>query len=375
MKTKAVGYIRVSTKSQIEKTSLESQKNEIKRYADYKKYEIVEIYEDGGISGATTQGRAAMVQLLNDSTNGKFEKVIFASLDRFGRNTKEILENSEILKEVGVDIISVKEGIDFATPTGKMMLTMLGSIAELERETIKERVTRGKLSKAQQGVPTSGKLPYGRKYDRINNKWGFDKKKKEQIEHIANEFINGESLMKLAKQANMSYENLRTTLINNCGTKWAQTFKDQEPIIFDIPELLSTNIIEQVHARLKHNRINNRKDIENKYLLASYIRCADCGYTLHGTQQHGKYWYYTHSQKGTDCKALRSINLHQIDKAVFETILNVITKLPHFLEAIKESIPDKNTKPKLEKLIKQKEEDKTKIKIDRDKNYHFLLER
>jgi len=137
---KAAGYVRVSSKGQVDNESLTTQRRSIKDYAKSKGWELLDIYADEGISGGSTKQRPALLRLLCDAKDGKFNVLIIRDLSRFGRNATELLNNCEDLERAGIQLWSIKEGIDFSGKLGKFFRQILASIAELEREMIRERV-------------------------------------------------------------------------------------------------------------------------------------------------------------------------------------------------------------------------------------------
>lgn len=128
-----VAYVRVSTDDQ----TCENQRRAISA-----RYAVGKWFSDDGVSGAVaaTQ-RPAMSALLAYVREG--DVVIVAAIDRLGRNTIDVLSTVEALKAKGVSVVSMREGFDLATPAGKLMLTMLAAVAELERENLKARQLAG----------------------------------------------------------------------------------------------------------------------------------------------------------------------------------------------------------------------------------------
>ncbi len=128
-----VAYVRVSTDDQ----TCENQRRTISA-----RYTVGKWFSDDGVSGAVaaTQ-RPAMSALLAYVREG--DVVIVAAIDRLGRNTIDVLSTVEALKAKGVSVVSMREGFDLATPAGKLMLTMLAAVAELERENLKARQLAG----------------------------------------------------------------------------------------------------------------------------------------------------------------------------------------------------------------------------------------
>jgi site-specific DNA recombinase len=129
--TKAAAYVRVSTSNQIDGESLSTQKSTIQAYCTLRNWELVNVYEDAGISG-TKDNRPALQALLTAVKARGIDAVVVRDLSRFGRSARDLLNNIQTLKDCSVTFISLKEGIDGSGPYGQFMLTILAAIAELE---------------------------------------------------------------------------------------------------------------------------------------------------------------------------------------------------------------------------------------------------
>jgi DNA invertase Pin-like site-specific DNA recombinase len=135
----------VSTKGHGQTT--ETQALALQEYAERRGFEIVQEYRDEGISGSK-DSRPALDKLMKDARTRKFDVVVVARFDRFARSVSHLLRALEEFSHLGVDFVSLSESIDTSTPVGKMIFTVLGAVAELERNLIKERVHMG-LSRAR----------------------------------------------------------------------------------------------------------------------------------------------------------------------------------------------------------------------------------
>lgn len=153
-------YNRVSSKSQINNHSLELQKKECEKYCKYLNEEAEIFYFiDKGISGATLD-RPALQNLMDRVKLKEFSSVVVFDLARLGRSVIDTLSLIKTLQINDIKFHSVKEKIDTSTPMGIFSLTILASIAQLERETIKERMrsTRNYLVSMNRVI---GKVPIG----------------------------------------------------------------------------------------------------------------------------------------------------------------------------------------------------------------------
>jgi DNA invertase Pin-like site-specific DNA recombinase len=135
---KAVLYARVSTADQ----HLETQLYDLRKLAAQRGFEVVREYCDRGISGSKAK-RLGLDAMMNDARRGEFSVVLVAAFDRIARSTKNFLEIVDELNSLSVEFVSAREAIDTSGPMGRMFLTMVGSVAELERSLIVERIKAG----------------------------------------------------------------------------------------------------------------------------------------------------------------------------------------------------------------------------------------
>src|SRR5262249_26753045 len=138
-------YMRVSTKGHGQTT--DTQLLALREYAQRRGFEIAGEYRDEGISGSK-DSRPALDRLMKDARAFKFDVVVVARFDRFARSVSHLLRALEEFSHLGIDFASLSESIDTSTPMGKMIFTVLGAVAELERNLIKERVHMG-ISRAR----------------------------------------------------------------------------------------------------------------------------------------------------------------------------------------------------------------------------------
>jgi DNA invertase Pin-like site-specific DNA recombinase len=138
MTTKCAIYARVSTPDQ----HLENQILDLRKLAAQRGFEVVREYADRGISGSKAK-RIGLEAMMADARRGEFAVLLVAAFDRIARSTKNFLEIVDELHALDIEFISAREAIDTSGPMGRMFLTMVGSIAELERSLIVERIKAG----------------------------------------------------------------------------------------------------------------------------------------------------------------------------------------------------------------------------------------
>lgn len=137
---RAAIYLRVSTNDQ----TTENQRLVLEEAAKRSGWEIVEVYEDQGVSGSKGRNnRPAFNRLCHDASRRKFDVVMAWSVDRLGRSLQDLVGFLSDLHATNVDLFLHQQGIDTTTPSGKAMFQMMGVFAEFERSMIQDRVKAG----------------------------------------------------------------------------------------------------------------------------------------------------------------------------------------------------------------------------------------
>jgi len=138
-------YLRVSTDEQ----TVENQRRDLEAVAAQRGWEVVQIYDDNGISGAKgREYRRQFDRLLKDATRGRFDMVAAWSVDRLGRSMRDLIGFLDELRAANVNLYLHRQAVDTTTPAGRALFQMLGVFAEFERALIVERVKAG-MSRAK----------------------------------------------------------------------------------------------------------------------------------------------------------------------------------------------------------------------------------
>ena len=137
---RAAIYGRISTSNHGQDISLQTR--ELRQFCEARGWQVTGEYLDEGISGAK-DSRPELNRLMADAGRRRFDAVIVWKFDRFARSVSHLLRALETFNSLGVAFVSLSEQIDTTTPTGKMIFTVLGAVAELERSLIAERVRAG----------------------------------------------------------------------------------------------------------------------------------------------------------------------------------------------------------------------------------------
>lgn len=159
---RVVGYIRVSDESQVDGYSLDAQRKEITRWCDRHGHELVGFYADEGVSAYTDKvsKRPQMTRLLEDAKCRTFDIAVVHTLDRWARNGGVQRQTLQQLGECGVGFASVMEDFDFTTPSGRLLLTTMGGVAEFFSDQLGLHVRKAHKQRAELGLQV-GSPPFG----------------------------------------------------------------------------------------------------------------------------------------------------------------------------------------------------------------------
>ena len=148
MGKRAAIYVRVST----DKQTVENQVRELRQIAERRGWQVVEQYNDAGISGSKGRdARPGLDQMLKDASKRRFDVIMAWAIDRLGRSLIDLLGTIQTLEACGVDLYLDQQSIDTTTPAGRLMFQVTGAFAEFERSMIRQRVHAGLKRAVEQG--------------------------------------------------------------------------------------------------------------------------------------------------------------------------------------------------------------------------------
>jgi site-specific DNA recombinase len=211
---KLVGYVRVSSESQEDNTSLADQQRRIKSYCDAFGHELLEVFIEVA-SGKDTDNRpqfqSALARLKGDA-----DGIVAIKLDRIARNCRDVLELVEdTLQPANKALVLLDLHVDTSTPTGKMILTMMAAVAELERAQINERTQGGRRAKAANGGYAYGSPSFG--CQAVDGELVASESEQQTIDIIRRHHKSGKSLRAIADYLNSQ------GLKSKRGKAWAHT--------------------------------------------------------------------------------------------------------------------------------------------------------
>ena len=326
-------YMRVSTQEQAENgNSLEFQKEKLEAYCKLHEYKIVGEYVDAGVSGAKFN-RPALDRLKDDVE--KIDIVLIYKLDRLSRSIKDtMLLIEDFFKPNKVDLISLSENFDTSQAIGMATVGMLSTFAQLERDTINQRMMAGKVQSVKNGNYINN-VPFG--YIKENKKLVKDEETRECVEFIFKKLLEGYSTTQIAKLLELNnYSHLRKGLwhfatINKIAKNRVyaghtilmktKVYNTHEPYITDEEQ---NEIIKLFNSRKVCSSKAHRESYASPY--RGLINCPTCHRKLASTRQK-KNKTPTYSYRCIYCKRKGNIalqvNSKKIDKALIEYFKNL----------------------------------------------------
>ena len=389
-KIKVYLYTRVSTTMQIDGYSLDAQKTKMKAFCDYNEYEIAGEYEDAGKSGKSIEGRVSFNQMMEDIKSGKdgVSYVLVFKLSRFGRNAADVLATLQVMQDFGVNLICVEDGIDSSKDAGKLMISVLSAVAEIERENIRVQTMEGRMQKAREGKWNGGFAPYG--YSLIDGKLEVNEEEAVAIRMIFDQYVNTDlgangiakylenhGIHKIARQngknplfdaalirriiqnpvysGKISYGRRRTEKVHGTRNEYRQVKKDDYLLVDGLHEaLVSEEVWEQAQVKVaaqakKYEKVNRDKR-EKLHLLSGILKCPVCGAGMYGNKSIKKrkdgsnykdFYYYgckhRNMTRGHKCDYKKQVHEEMLDASVAEVISKLVSN-PKFSDLIRNKI-------------------------------------
>ena len=392
-KTKVYIYTRVSTTMQIDGYSLDAQKARMKAYADFNDYQIVGEYEDAGKSGKSIEGRASFCRMMEDIKSGKdgVSYVLVFKLSRFGRNAADVLSTLQVMQDFGVNLICVEDGIDSSKDAGKLMISVLSAVAEIERENIRVQTMEGRIQKAREGRWNGGFAPYG--YRLVDGELQINEDEAPAIQTIFEQYVNTDTganglskylethgFQKLARQNGTSplfSATLIRAILKNpvyCGkiafgrrklekihgtrNEYHQVPQENYLLVDGLHEgIVSEELWNAAQVKLlaqsKRYEPVNRSKTEQAHLLSALVKCPICGAGMYSNKctkrkkdgtPYKSFSYYSckhrKMQRGQKCDFNKQIQEEVLDNAVVEVIIKLVSN-PKFAAMMQEKINSK----------------------------------
>jgi site-specific DNA recombinase len=364
-------YGRVSTEEQRDGQTIDSQIAELECLAAAKEWLVTGIYKDEGWSGSM-MARPELDRLRDDARNGRFRAVLINDVDRLARDVAHLGIIKRDLERHNVRVIFRKLPAE-ESPMSNLMVNILGSFAEFERELIIDRTRRGRRYKVEQRKQYLGSnTAYGYRYqrmDRVNGKLGELRvePREARIVQLMFDWVDGESLSgsRVARRLNelrlpprksavwgkssvlrilhnemyagvWHYNKLQCCEPRQRRTRvpYLRRLKSsvrrrprKEWIPLQLPKLLqlvSKDRWARVQKLLKRNICFSPRNEKHFYLLKGLIRCGGCGRRYVGDNWHGRFYY----RCSTRCKLLPAVRDYRLDNIVVDAVEALATEHP-----------------------------------------------
>jgi len=299
-------WIRVSTEEQAQGESPENHEHRARMYAELKGWQVVELYDLSGVSGKSVIDHPEAKRMLADVASGKIKALIFSKLARLARNVRELLDIADHFQKHNANLVSLEESIDTSTPAGRLLFTVIGALAQWEREEISARVAASVPVRAQQGKPTGGKGPFG--YMWKEKKLVINPDEAPVVQELFKVFLETRKLQTTARIMNErgyrtrngarwgkttvkriltdpTYRGMkRANYSKSKGNKksWKLKPKD-EWVYFQVEPIISQEVWNETQAiiRLIESKYPSQPLFIGKYAFSGLVMCGECNQKMY----------------------------------------------------------------------------------------------
>lgn len=425
-------YTRVSTEIQSDGCSLEAQKERLRQEAAHRGMKVVGEYSDEGRSGKNITGRPEFKQMMKDIKNGKddVDYVLVFKLSRFGRNAADTLNSLQYMEDYGVNLLCVEDGIDSAGASGKLIISVLASVAEIERSNIQEQTMAGRQQKARDGLWNGGFAPYGYKLVPVDGQKSkmlvINDAEAELIKLIYKKYLGGMGVGAVAKWLNengytktvrqngtvplisahfvkgvldnpvyagkIAYGRRKTEKIEGTRNEFHVVKQDRDSYKL-YPGQHEAIIDEEqwylVQAKRMKNAFKSEKthSLKHEYMLSGLVRCPVCGAPMYGVVNRKKkkgsdefytdMWYYICKNRKMVSGHLCDYKKHIRQEEINEEVLQLIQSVFGGENDLKKSVLHTDSADAMKSLLEEKErlaEEKDKLQSKKAKLLRCIAE-
>ena len=258
-KKRVAAYARVSTDSESMNHSLATQVSYYSaKIRQNPEWEYAGVFADFGISGTRTSKRNEFKRMLEAADNGEIDIILTKSIQRFARNTVDLLKTVRHLKDIGVEVRFEKENINSLSGDGELLLTILAAFAQEESRSISENIRWSKAKTAAQGIMTNASAPYGYRYEK--KKLYVVPEKAETVKKIFYDYTeNKMSFCAIANELNAD------GIPSPRNSRWAQSIITQilQNVTYTGNMLLGKTYVD---SYLSHKRVRNKGERQSYFV-------------------------------------------------------------------------------------------------------------
>ena len=396
---KAVIYARVSSGLQADLgTSIPSQIKICEEYAEKNNFKIVKIYTDEGES-ARSDKRAAFQEMINDAKKNPtpFETIFIYNQSRFSRNVLDVLTYKNLLKNNGVNVVSVTEPFDEESPQGKLINGIISVINEFYSSNLANETIRGEKENAIQGFWNGGVPPIGYKVKKVKrgnaekSTFEIDEQYENVVKEIFSLFLKGNGIKRIAITLNAmglrtprgnlwEPSTIRSILINDAYTGtlvWNKydkktknkKYKDKEKWVVvknAYPKIIEPKVFEQVQSIMNKNKRYNPKSIGKPHIMSGLLKCGICGSNYvfcRASKRRGDKFYESGYYR---CSTRNNIGVSACD--------NISLRAEEIEGAVLSSVKEKIfTKDNLVKIARELNKNRNNILDERNKEKKLIV--
>lgn len=369
-------YVRVSSEEQKQGHNIDSQTAELRQFATLREWPVVAIYPDEAWSGAAL-ARPALDRMRDDARKGLFDAVLINDVDRLARDVTHLGIIKRDLEQSGIRVIFRKIPSE-NSPTHNLLVNILGSFAEFEREMIMDRTRRGRRHKVETRQQFIGAIaPYGYRYipAKPNDSAGVLLINPEEalivrkmFDWVATQSLSAsEVTLRLTREGarprkggktwqkssvlrilhgtiytgtwyynkhQLCFRRMVVSGVEPTGKKTSLRVRSREEWIpVKLPDdlkFISDEQWQRAQEQLNRNRSFSRRNSKHEYLLSGLVRCGGCQSSYCGNPSHGRFHYRCLKR----CKRLPQISESTLDNSVWRAVENALNNPEMLMRAI-----------------------------------------